>query len=160
MARWDKPGIPHKGWIQVDCIDLGVGLFGDEAIKYEICEMCHNERIRYVHILTHPNYLGEIRVGCVCACKMTGDYDSPREDEQRLRNRANRRINFFKQNWVRNQKGNLILRYKGEIITAIERNECYGFVFHNNWFWNYCDRPIRDFYTLKLAAFEVFDQDK
>ena len=50
MARWDNPGIPHKGWTLVGCVDLGEGVYGDDEIEYETCEMCHNEKIRYVHI--------------------------------------------------------------------------------------------------------------
>ena len=76
MARWDNPGVPHKGWTLICVEDLGEDVSGDEEIEYETCEMCHNERIRYVHILTHPEYPGEIRVGCDCACKMTEDYET------------------------------------------------------------------------------------
>ena len=84
--------------------------------------MCRNERIRYVHIMTHPEYPGEIRVGCDCACKMTEDYETSPGKERRLRNRAARKRNFMKQPWNINRNGNLVLRYKGEQITAIERN--------------------------------------
>lgn len=156
MARWDNAGIPHKGWTLVECIDLGADASDDE-IEYETCEMCHNERIRYVHILTHPDYPGEIRVGCDCACKMTEDYISHPENERRLKNRATRRRNFIKQEWVRNYKGNLVLRYKGEHITAIERNGFFRFVYHGEWVQHYKGRKIADLNTLKLAAFETFD---
>lgn len=29
MARWDNPGIPHKGWNLVGCVDLGEDTYGD-----------------------------------------------------------------------------------------------------------------------------------
>lgn len=157
MARWDNPGIPHKGWTLVGCVDLGEGVYGDDEIEYETCEMCHNEKIRYVHILTHPNYPGEIHVGCDCACKMTEDYITHPEDERRLRNRANRRRNFLKQEWTKNHNGNWVLRYKGDHITAIERNGYYGFACHGKWVWYYRGRRINDLQTLKLAAFDAFD---
>ena len=48
MARWDNPGVPHKGWTLICVEDLGEEVSGDEEIEYETCEMCHNERIRYV----------------------------------------------------------------------------------------------------------------
>lgn len=32
--------------------------------------MCGNEKIRYVHILPHPEFNGEIRAGCSCTAKM------------------------------------------------------------------------------------------
>lgn len=37
--------------------DLGEGLEGEE-IEYEQCEMCGNEKIRYVHIMKHPEVHG------------------------------------------------------------------------------------------------------
>lgn len=40
MARWDRPGVPHKGWTEVGCIDIREDAFDDEDIEYEICEMC------------------------------------------------------------------------------------------------------------------------
>lgn len=159
MARWDNAGFPHKGWTLIECIDLGADVSDDDEIEYETCEMCHNERIRYVHVLTHPDYPGEIRVGCDCACKLTEDYISHPENERRLKNKAARRRNFLKQEWGKNYKGNWVLRYKGEYITAIKRNGVYGFAYHDNWVWQYNGCRITDLNTLKLAAFEMFDSN-
>ena len=159
MNRWDNIGIPHKGWTLVDCIDLGEDLSEDENIKYEICEMCHNEKIRFVHILTHPEYYGEIHVGCVCAGKMTDDYITHKESEKRLQNRYKRKMNFLRKEWIRNQNGNWVLNYKGRRITAIARNGGYGFVYNGNWIWTYKGHKIVDFDTLKIAAFYTFDDE-
>ena len=155
MARWDMPGVPHKGWTLVGFEDIK----DDPDADYETCEMCGNERIRFVHILSHPDYSGLMRVGCNCAEKMTDDYTTHREHESYMQKRAARRRNFLKQEWVRNLKGNWILHYKGDRITAIERNGGYGFVYHNRWVWDYKGKRIRDLETLKLAAFEVFDKE-
>ena len=67
--------------------------------------------------------------------------------------------NFMKQPWNINRNGNLVLRYKGEQITAIERNGRYGFVYQDTWTWRYRNREIYDLETLKAAAFEVFDKE-
>ena len=128
-------------------------------MKYVKCAMCNNERIRYVHILRHPQFDGEIRVGCICACKMTGDYDNAPEQERKIRNRSARRRNFLKQEWEKNYKGNYVLRYKGRHITAISRNGAYGFVCDGNWVWKYRGRRIMDLDTLKMAAFDAFDKE-
>lgn len=157
MARWDNPGIPHKGWTLVDCIDIAEDLCGDDEIQYETCEMCYNEKIRYVHILTHPDYQGEIRVGCDCACKMTEDYVTHPDDERRLRNRAVRRMNFLKQEWYISRNGNKVLKYKGEYITAVQKCGRYSCVYNNQWTNNYRGKSIMDLETLKLAAFDAFD---
>ena len=115
MARWSQEGIPHKGWRYVDVEDVCEGLAGDNERVYEQCQMCRNERIRYVHILTHPEFDGEIRVGCDCAAKMTDDYVNPQQRERDLKNRLNRKKNFVKQDWyVHPRSGNLVLPYKGD----------------------------------------------
>jgi hypothetical protein len=37
--------------------------------------MSGNEKIRYVHIMEHPDLDETFEVGCVCAEKMSGDYE-------------------------------------------------------------------------------------
>ena len=86
--RWDKKDIPHKGWTEIGMEDLGEEAEFGEDIEYERCEMCGNEKIRYVHIMTHPEFPGELRVGCICACHMTDDYENPEARERDLKNRV------------------------------------------------------------------------
>ena len=160
MRRWDQAGIPHKGWILEGVEDIKDHFKDGKDVEYETCEMCQNERIRYVHILSHPNYDGILRVGCDCACRMTEDYETPYEYERRAKNRSNRRKNFVKQEWRLNPKGNYVLRYKGETITAIKRNGGWGFCYDGKWIWRYKERKIYDLETLKFAAFEVFDNEE
>jgi hypothetical protein len=81
---WNHPNIPHKGWTFVDVIDT-------EAAE-STCEMCGNERIRYIHIMSHSDYLAPLNVGCICAEKMSGDYVNPKLRERKLRNAAAKRI--------------------------------------------------------------------
>lgn len=158
MARWDRPGIPHKGWNYVGIEDLGENAIYGEEIPYEQCEMCGNEKIRYVHILSHPEFCGEIRVGCRCAEKMTENYSDPERNERELRNRTNRRKNFLRQEWRRTEKG-FTLRYKGENITIVmSRYATWGVVFHSEWRWDYHGKKMNDFETAKLVAFDLFDE--
>ena len=160
MRRWDQAGIPHKGWILEGVEDIKDHFKDGKDVEYETCEMCQNERIRYVHILSHPNYDGLLRVGCDCACRMTEDYETPYEYERRAKNRSNRRKKFVKQEWRLNPTGNYVLRYKGETITAIKRHGGWGFCYDGKWIWRYKERKIYDLETLKFAAFEVFDNEE
>lgn len=73
-----------------------------DSIEYEQCEMCGNEKIRFVHIMKHPQYPKTLHVGCVCAEKMSGDYVNPRRNEESLRKRAMRKSNFDKREWSYN----------------------------------------------------------
>jgi len=89
---WNISGIPHKGWTLSTVIDIRGDDQSEDETCYEICMMCGNEKIRYVHIVSHPNVSEEFKVGCVCAEKMTNDYTSPRHIENKLKNKTNRRL--------------------------------------------------------------------
>ena len=94
MMKWSKEGLPHKGWQCLDVIDLAENTETGDSIPYEQCEMCGNEKIRYAHVMIHPEYPDEIHVGCICAEKMTDDYDTPRKRETAVRNRTIRKKKF------------------------------------------------------------------
>ncbi len=96
--HWKQHGIPHKGWTLIDVIDVREDGQEERETDYETCIMCGNEKIRYVHIVEHPDIAEEFRVGCTCAEKMTNDYVNPEKREKELRNRVTRRIN-----WTRKQ---------------------------------------------------------
>jgi hypothetical protein len=113
---WNQADIPHKGWIFLDVIDTETA----EAI----CEMCGNERIRYVHMMAHADHSERLSVGCVCAEKMSDDYVNPRKRERELRNKTARLLRRKKRaaqidkekietlqcaRWHASQKGNLYL---------------------------------------------------
>lgn len=161
MIRWDKAEIPHKGWKYLGMEDLGEDLVPGESIKYEQCEMCGKERIRYIHLLKHLDYSGEIRVGCVCASNMIDDYVNPQEREKDLKNRANRKKNFMKQEWRQKpDSGNYTLRYKGEYITIMRSKygSGWGVVFQGEHRWDFHGKKITDLYTAKKVAFDLFDE--
>ena len=141
--------------------DLGEDVYPGDPIPYEQCEMCGKEKIRYVHLLRHPDYDGEIRVGCDCASKMLCDYVTPQERERNLKNRVNRRSNFMKQEWYcKPETGNYTLRYKGDQITIVRSKygPGWGVVFKGEWQWDYHGRKITDFDTAKVVAFNLFDE--
>ena len=73
--RWDQPGVPHKGWHCVDVVDLRADGESADETDYATCQMCGNEKIRYVHIMEHPDLDENFEVGCVCAEKMSDDYE-------------------------------------------------------------------------------------
>lgn len=76
--RWDQPGVPHKGWHCVDVVDLRSDGEPAEEADQARCPMCGNERIRYVHVMEHPDLDENFDVG-VRLC---------REDERRLNGSA------------------------------------------------------------------------
>jgi hypothetical protein len=117
---WNQTNIPHKNWYCVDVID--------NKTPNATCEMCGNECVRYVHVMSHPEHQGYLNVGCVCAEKMENDYVNPRKRERKLRNAAARIVRQKKRaaenreknislvqnaNWALSQSGNYYLNVLG-----------------------------------------------
>lgn len=157
MEEWNQKGIPHKGWYCVNAIDLAEGIEPGEEVEYEQCEMCGKEKIRIVHIMKHPE---ELKVGCVCAEKMSDDYINPREREKKIRNKWARRNNFNKVEWKENiDKKTYSKKYKGEYITikqSIYGN--WGIFFADNRIWKYDGKIILSFEEAEKIAFDVFEK--
>jgi len=105
-------GIPHKGWRLINVIDVREDGQSESDTNYESCMMCGNEKIRYVHIVSHD----EVAVGCNCAARMTEDYVNPERREAELRNRANRRISWSKKQWKYSKSDNLYLNYENHFL--------------------------------------------
>ena len=69
--RWDQPGVPHKGWHCVDGIDLRSDGGSANETDYATCQMCGNEKIRYVYIMDTADLDENLYVGCV-DCQQQG----------------------------------------------------------------------------------------
>lgn len=162
MNLWNVEGVPHKGWECIRVDDLGELAGPGEEIEYAQCEMCGNERIRYVHVMTHPDYLPTLSVGCVCAEKMTDDYITPRRIEAAKRNKAARKLNFDKSPWNYNPlKCSYTKKYKGIRITIVKsRYGNWGIYMMEYVIWKYKDEAIKEFKLAERLAFELFEAYK
>ncbi len=86
---WKRDDVPHTGWKCIGMTDL--------EKERDVCEMCGNQIIRYVHHMVHPDYR-QLNVGCICAGRMEGDIAAARTRErdfkkkQKLRNDKKKRI--------------------------------------------------------------------
>ena len=161
MSQWNREGLPYKGWTCVNVVDLGEDVWEDDEIKYEQCEWCGNEKIRYIHVMKHPDFRGELNVGCVCAEKMTDDYVNPRRVEGELRKKASRRTTFLRQKWNYNPtKQTYTIKYKGEYITIMKSryDNSWGVYYNNHKIWDVNGRKICSFDDAVKVAFNVFDE--
>jgi hypothetical protein len=66
MNYWNQTGIPHKGWDLYNVIDVRENGEEEWEANYETCMMCGKEKIRFVHLVSHPEVKNKFRVGCVC----------------------------------------------------------------------------------------------
>lgn len=110
--------------------------------------------------MQHPNFNGELRVGCVCAERMTDDYINPQKTERELKNRLNRKKNFMRREWQERNQGKYVLRYKGENITIMKSKfgAGWGVLYGGQSVFRYNNRRIDDFHTARLIAFDLFDE--
>jgi hypothetical protein len=82
LGKWSQAGVPHRGWSCVSMEDLGE--------PSEICEMCESQEIRYVHIMSHPEFHEELRCGVVCAGHMAEALSAAREREKEFKKHVRR----------------------------------------------------------------------
>ncbi len=90
--KWKQSGIPQKGWTFEKVEDREVAAFK--------CEMCGYPRVRYVCYLDHPNLASGLRVGQVCARKMSEEYvEHLRCEKQEARREQDRRVFCCLRHW-------------------------------------------------------------
>lgn len=151
---WDNSGVPHKGWTLVDVQDLREDGTSPEDTAYATCEMCGQERIRFVHMMEHPGYQN-LQVGCICAEKMSGDYQNPRRLETKLRNRAARKTKWLKRRWRTSAKGNPYINADGHNIGVLPSPSRPG-----RWKFridgNFSNQSYPTVEEAKLALFDAF----
>lgn len=119
--RWDTADVPHKGWTCVSVVDLRADDSSTDETDYATCQMCGNEKIRYVHIMEHPDLDENFEVGCVCAEKMSNDYVKPKQREAKLRSRAARRARWLQRKWRVSAKGNSFLNLEGYNLVVYQK---------------------------------------
>ena len=149
---WNTSGIPHRGWILENVIDIREDGQSIEETEYETCMMCNNERIRFVHIVSHKDFGEKLKVGCVCAEKMTDDYINPKKHERKLKNKAQRRINWLKKDWKTSKNGNLFSEVNGYhiLIYKDKRTKKFKCKIGENF-------GKKQFDTIELAKVAAFD---
>ena len=65
--RWEEEGVPHKGWLP-----QGVNIRGDRDGD---CQFC-SQKIKYEHVLSHPDFHEDRVAGSVCAKKLAKPYST------------------------------------------------------------------------------------
>lgn len=112
-GKWSEAGVPKKGWTCTGVDDLE-----EPSI---LCEMCGAAEIRYAHTMEHPDFPGELQVGCVCAEHMEQDYKRPREREKSLKSASRRRRAWPGRTWRTSKSGNSFLNTGGFNIAIYHR---------------------------------------
>ena len=82
LRRLKEWGAPLEDWRCVDLIDMCEGDDEDTSPTFAKCDLCDCHKVRFVHVMDHPLYLEEVRVGCICAGIMEGDVLAAKERER------------------------------------------------------------------------------
>jgi hypothetical protein len=118
-GKWKQREVPHRGWTCVDVQDLGE--------PSAVCEMCETMTTRYVHIMEHEDYDGQLEVGCVCAEHMEQDRVAPKRRERLLRNAARRRQTWLTRKWRQSKRGNSFLNTRGYNVVVYPAAGAWAF---------------------------------
>ena len=160
LARCQKTlrswGAPLSGWTCREIYDIRDD---DRDAPLHICELCGCTKVRYVHVMTHPDYFEDVSVGCICAGIMEGDILAAKNRERLLRNRSKRKRSFPRRKWKQTANG-WSLTYHGEqILIGRSRHnpERLGVKYNGQCVWTYKGTPITDFLSAAYAAFNLAD---
>lgn len=128
--------------MNVEDLDTAIGM----------CEMCGRERIRFVHCMEHKDH-APLMVGCVCAEKMSDDYEGPKQRETKLKNRASRKARWLDRQWSISRKGNPFLKIDGLCITIFQQGNLWKYCVGKN---NFSPKSYATIEEAKLAAFDEY----
>lgn len=128
------------------------------------CELCDCKKVRYIHVMVHPDYDGEINVGCICAGVMEGDLVAAKARDDAARRKSQRKVNFRKKKWAEIKDDTWSVKYKKRVV-MIERDAFRGKDFYKisidtekyQWMNN---RRIETLEAAKLYVFEIIDWEE
>lgn len=148
--NWKDPNWPKDGWTLADVVDLG------EPVHE--CQACGSEKVRYVHILTHPQ-AAQCEAGCVCAGRMIGDPARAKAIEAGVRNKAARRERWLTRKWKVSTKGNHWMTLDNSNLTVFPNKYREG-----QWSWSIDGTFSKGGFSTpeaaKLNLFEVWNQQQ
>jgi len=156
IAKLESIGAPRDGWVCEEVITMPEPDF--------VCELCGYDRIRYVHVMVHPQWPDKFSVGCVCDGTMSNDLLAAKERDDEAKRRENRRKVFMKKQWEIQPDGQAVLaKTRGKI--KAEKDSFRGREFYTvtvggepyQW-WE--SRRIENLETAKAVAFEVMEYER
>jgi len=133
-------------WLLKGCYDNGLGSF--------TCQHCPKTGIRFEHELQHKSTGELIRVGCVCAERLTGDFRGPKANEVALKGRL-RKLRVFIEHWRLSAKGNPFRKWDGIAIVLHRSGERWAFSWNEGRGWQRDQRWLKSELEAKKAAFAL-----
>lgn len=156
IVKLEALGAPRSGWICMDVETMEDATF--------TCELCDYDRIKYVHVMVHPLWNGEFRVGCVCDGTMSGNMLAAKERDDAAKRRESRRRAFMEKQWVEHPAGFMVLPKTRKTITAeidsFRSKEFYKVIIGGEPYQWWENRRIETLEAAKAVAFEVLEYER
>lgn len=147
---------PLEKWKCLDVVDGETDDF--------VCELCDCRKVRYIHVMVHPEYDGEIQVGCICAGIMEGDLIAAKERDNAARRKSQRRANFCKKKWTEKSENEWSVRYKQHYVVikrdAFRSRDFYKISIDTEQYQWWDNRRIETLEDAKLCVFELIDWEE
>jgi hypothetical protein len=154
LNRLKEWGAPLEGWQCVKTYDV----FDGNSNTYATCELCHCEKVRFVHIMRHEDFYIDIHVGCICAGIMEGNILAARERERIAKNRSKRKQHFPHRKWKTAANGDIYLTYKGlQLIINQCTSDLFCVQYGGQTIFSYKGKTIKDQLSAVYAAFDLVD---
>lgn len=148
LKKLQNIGAPLDGWL---CSQI------DEREVLTTCELCGCANVRYLHEMFHPEYIGLMNVGCICAGILEGNELGAKKREIEARNRTQRRMRFILKHWVEKQPGIFNRRYHGYHYQIKCLNHQYAVFYRGKWCWKCKGQPMTSFSKAAGAIFHLID---
>lgn len=121
-GKWLNPSTPKKGWKCKAVFDSG------SVDRWRLCEMCEARRIRYGHVVRHPDH-PELVVGSECVKDMTRNAEKVIARDRLMRSRARGRERWLNHAWTQSFKGNYYTKYKGITWIVFRKGAAWSFLY-------------------------------
>jgi len=143
VALEKLPAFPLTEWEYIRVKDL--------RDKKERCPCCRRQTFRFGHILEHSDWPEPIRVGCVCAGRLTGDEEAPvrmQKVEERISKITE---NFFSAKWQDAGLGGIVAKVGRFKIQIMQCNGVFKFRLNDGPF---CSDPSGNTHAVKMNILE------
>ncbi len=147
-------GAPDIGWRCMSIYDYETDSF--------TCELCGCSRVRYIHVMKHPEFSELLKVGCICAGVMEGDILAAQQREREAKNKSRRKSYYLKKPWNAISENRWEITHR-KLPLAIERCSFRGHEYYNldidgdcfHWMDN---RRMTSFLTAQHYAFNLMEE--
>lgn len=132
--------LPQEGWkyrYSVDLADESQCMDLSDESYMKTCEICKKNKVRFMHMISHPLIREWKNACCECAIKLLPHYFNPKLREEELSKKHELILLLIQHSiWDKSDNGNLVYKLKRGHITILPKNNGTFTVAYNNEYHN------------------------